>query len=204
MKTISINLYEFKELGKDAQKVALSNQRNWVGEHQAEITNDSFGWTMEEMEKALGIWVRMENRATKWGWNEDRWEELSDDPKYLVRYINWVMGNVDNRKTYYLPFEKSRYYHPTMTPRKSNIVGSTYDCSLTGEWSDGTFGRWMDNAWDWVRDGLTIDQFVDGLVCEFRARWSEEIDWGYSDDNVRDIIDNECFLFLEDGRLYSI
>lgn len=205
-KKIEINVYEFSELSKDAQKTAINEAREWVGETQAEIDGDAFHWTKEEMEKVLGIKMDFSNHCTKWGWGddyEDRWDDLSDDPKYLLRYINWVMGRVDTLKTYYLPFEKSRRYHPTMTERKSHIISGGFRNILTGEWTDDTFDKWMTDAYDWVRGKKTIDDFVDSLVRAFRAEWDEDVEWGYSDDNVRDILDGNGDLYFEDGRKYE-
>lgn len=206
-KTIEIRLYEFSELTESAQETAINNAREWVGETQREIDGDSFHWTKEAMEEALGIKMDFGNHCTKWGWgddHEDRWDDLSDDPKYLLRYINWVMDRVDTLKTYYLPFEKSRYYHCMMTPRKSKIVSKGYDCCLTGEWTDTIFDKRMEKAYDWVRGNKTIDDFVDSLVRAFRAEWEEDIVWGYSDDNVREILDGNGDLYLEDGRKFDI
>ena len=205
MKTISINLYEFGELNEKAQERAIDQVRNWVGESQAEIDGDAFQWTHEEMEKALGISIRFDSRSTNWyiGADGERWEDVLGDPDYLVRYLDWVDNRVDNRKAFWLPFEKSRYHHSTMTKRVSNVLANDYDHSLTGEWTDGAFCEFMRKRWDFVRDGWTIDRFVDALVCAFRKAWDEDIEWGYSDDNVREVItNNDFFLFKEDGTRY--
>ena len=206
-KTIEIRLYEFSELTESAQKTAINEAREWVGETQAEIDGDAFHWTKEEMEKVLGIKMDFGNHCTKWGWGddyEDRWDDLSDDPKYLLRYINWLMDRVDSFKSYYLPFEKSRYYHPSMTKRTSRITKGVYDCCLTGEWTDTIFDKRMEKAYDWVRGKKTIDDFVDSLVRAFRAEWDEDVEWGYSDDNVRSILDGNGDLYLENGHKFEI
>lgn len=206
-KTIEIRLYQFSELTESAQETAINNARQWVGEGQAEIDGDCFYWTKEKMEDALGICIEFGNRSTRWEWRDGdewvRWDDISDDPKYLLRYINWVMDRVDNSKTYYLPFEKSRYYHPTMTPRKSKIIKGGYNCCLTGEWTDSTFDKRMEEAYDWVRGNKTIDEFVDSLVRAFRSAWDEDVEWGYSDENVREVISYNDDWYLEDGTKFN-
>ena len=205
MKQISINLYEFGELGEEARKRAIEDNRSWVGEGQTEIDGDAFWWTLKEMEKALGVSVR-DDRAFTWRLQGDgeRWEEVMDDPAYLVRYLNWVDSRVDDRKVYWLPFGKSRYFHSTMTRRVSNISVKGYDHSLTGEWTDGSFCEFMRRRWEFVREGWTIDRFVDALVCKFRDEWDKDTEWAYSDENVVELLSDQGWLFLEDGRKYSI
>ena len=50
---------------------------------------------------------------------------------------------------------------------------------------------------------MTISQFIDELLDKFRRAWDEDIEYGYSDENVLEIIyANDYFSFLEDGRWF--
>lgn len=208
MKRIEISLYKFEELGEEARKRAMYDARQWVGDTQAEIDGDVYYWTMDAMEKALGISIEDTGRVLFWSWSEDRWDDLSDDPKYLVRYINWVDGRLDDervRKAYFLPSEKWARRHVCSPRRVSKIISRGYEESLTGEWTDETFDKWMADAYSWVRDRMTIDQFVDSLVSEFKARWDENTNAGYSDENVLDILSQDDEeVYLEDGRKFNL
>lgn len=212
-KTIEIRLYQFSELTESAQETAINNARQWVGDTQAEIDGDIFYWTKDEMRKVLGIWTDLDEHYSRWGWREDdecaRWDDLSDDPKYLLRYINWVMGRISWErvgKEYSLPDEKWTRRHVCYPKRVSKI--STKNCfeeCLTDEWTDATFDKWMNDAYKWVRDHKTIDEFVDSLLRRFHKAWDENTEWGYSDDNVRDIINmnDDTEWYLEDGRKFD-
>ena len=204
MKTIEINVYEFHELNEKAKKVAIEQNRSWVGDTQAEIDGDAFHWTLEKMGDVLGVCIREEDFGWVLGVYGERWEEVMDDPKYLARYLNWVDDRVAQFKSYYLE-DQSRWTrrHISIPKRVSNITYKDYDWCLTGEWTDATFDDFMKRRWGFIRDGLTISQFIDELLDKFRRAWDEDIEYGYSDENVLEIIyANDYFSFLEDGRWF--
>lgn len=207
MKKIEIALYKFEELGEDARRRAMDDARQWVGDTQAEIDDDAYLFTKEEMERVLGISIKETGRGLSWQFTEMRWDDpdIRENPKYLMRYINWVQDRVDNRKSYWLPFDRSRHYHPTMTKRVSRITKCDFDCSLTGTWTDNAFDRKMKNALNYVRAGMDIDEFVDAIVREFAKDWEEDREWGYSDENVRDILEqnSDTDWYFEDGRKFD-
>lgn len=201
MKTIEIKLYDYSELNETAKKVALEQSRDYVGETQAEIDGDAFHWTLEKMEEVLGVGIREGDFGWVLGVYGERWEEVMDDPKYLARYLNWVDDRVAEFKSYYLE-DQSRWTkrHVCSPKRVSNITYKDYDWSLTGEWTDATFDDFMKKRWEFVREGLTINQFIDELIDKFRKAWDEDIEYGYSDENVLEIIyANDYFTFREDG-----
>lgn len=198
-KTIEIRLYQFSELTESAQETAINNARQWVGETQNEIDEDSYECTKEEMEGVLGIKLEIGRYGYhKWEFTDERWDDVCEDSNYLIRYLNWVMDKVDNRKTYHLGRGGWR-------PRKSHIIHEGYNCSLTGSWTDGVFDKMMGEAYDWVRGHKTIDEFVCALVNKFHDEWDETLEWGFSDENVRDILEmnEDTEWYLEDGRKYE-
>lgn len=211
MKKIEIALYKFEELREDARKRAIDDARQWVGDTQAEIDYDCWLFTKEEMERVLGIAIKDSGRSLMWDFTEVRWDDpdIFENPRYLIRYINWVQGRIPADKVLYTYYHRDQAKwtkrYVTYPKRGSAVISKGYDCCLTGEWTDSTFDKWMANAYDWVRDGLTIDQFVDSLVREFCARWEEDREWGYSDENVRDILEqnSDTDWYLEDGRKYD-
>lgn len=211
MKKIEIALYKFEELGEDARRRAMDDARQWVGDTQAEIDDDVFYGTMEEMERVLGIAIEETSRGLSWRFTEMRWDDpdIWENPKYLMRYINWVQGRIPADKVLYTYYHRNQdkwtKRYVTYPKRGSAIISKGYDNCLTGEWTDETFDKWMTNAYDWVLGGQDIYDFVDSLVSEFKARWEEDREWGYSDDNVRDILEQnqDTDWYLEDGRKYD-
>lgn len=209
MKKIEISLYKFEELGEEARKRAMDDARQWVGDTQAEIDDDVFYGTMEAMERVLGISIKETGRGLSWSWSEDRWDDLSDDPKYLVRYINWVDGRLDSDKVckaYYLPDEKWTRRHVCYPKRMSKIISKGYEDSLTDEWTDATFDRKMSHALNYARAGMDIDCFVNAIVRDFSKAWEDDREAGYSDENVRDILEqnSDTDWYLEDGRKFNL
>lgn len=205
-KTIEIRLYQFSELTESAKETAINNARQWVGETQNEIDSDSYEFAKEEMERVLGIKLEIGRYGYhKWEFTDERWEDVCEDSKYLIRYLNWVMDKVDNFKSYWSPFKYSKGNPPKATSRKSRILHNGYDNSLTGDWTDYAFGKMMGEAYDWVRNHKTIDQFVCTLVNKFHDEWDEDMEFGYSDDNVRDILEmnEDTEWYLEDGRKFD-
>ena len=65
MKKIELTLYKFEELGEDARRRAMDDARQWVGDTQAEIDDDIFYGTMEEMERVLGIAIKDTGRGAR-------------------------------------------------------------------------------------------------------------------------------------------
>ena len=198
-KTIEIRLYQFSELTESAQETAINNARQWVGETQNEIDSDSYECTKDEMERVLGIKLEIGRYGYhKWEFTDERWEDVCEDSKYLIRYLNWVMDKVDNHKNYHLDRGGWR-------PRKSHIIRTAYDCCLTGDWTNGAMDKWLNNAYEFVRDHETIDEFVCSLVNKFHDDWDKDMEFGFSDENVRDILEmnEDTEWYLEDGRKYD-
>lgn len=220
MKQVSITLYEFSELNEEAKKRAINDARGWVVEGETDIIGDSFWFTIEKIEEVFGIKVEEDqNGMLGWEWNEDHkdrfeyanWQsgnEVQDDPKMLVRYLNEVAGRINTLKKYYLPLDKwvKGRRHITAPSRESKVMSKGYDHCLTGDYSDKAVDDMMNGRWVYVRDGATIWEFLTDLMVNLKVNWDDELEEMTSDDAIADLLGDTFrgYMYTKEGQEINV
>ena len=139
---------------------------------------------------------------SRWRFKDNsRFANMSDDPKYLVRYLNEVERWC--RKGKYYSSRKEQPAGSVCVDRYSKVLFSR-DYGLTGDWTSGVVDDYTgDKRWEYVRKGRTIKNYVDDLLCDFFTQWQRSKEDNFDDEAIEEeILNNDDYAFLEDGRRY--
>lgn len=206
MRTISYNVYKFGELDEQAKVAAINNCRDEVAGFIQECDADEYRATLGEIESRFNIDVynwsvdefRYSYRVTiKCDYNED-------DPRMLLRYLNnQVFPNVNLGEYYSTPFKWEGNKPHYKSKRSRVVLNSQYSCCLTGCWCDDGVDDALNHAYDAVRKGWTIREFVDDMLERFFGFWKEDMENAVDDDTIAEHITINDYEFHSDGRLFS-
>ena len=208
METISLNLYSFGELSEEAQERVIEREGGWISQGRVEIDQDDWMETLERVEKALGIKVKdwevgLSGYRFGFSFKSSAWNDLADEARYLLRYLDEKESYFRKGKYYSTPFKYEAGKAPSCKSRVSKIMFRS-DYPLTGMWTDGSIGKSWENRWDAVRRGDSIREFVQDMLEDFFMSWQREIEYAYTDEAVASELEEMGFSYLEDGTKYEL
>lgn len=221
MRTVTITYYKLDELSASAKKTAIERMRSEVGGTIAEFTNDEYREALKAIEEVFGItvygwWVDGKNqynykfsfddphttylRNGQW-WFDDN-INFYENPKFFMRWFNKIWAKVYKGKYFgrLITIDpKTHTYRHISRHSKVLSENPTFTCCLTGCYTDYAVDDAMNSAYAYVREGMTIYEFIECMLDKFFASWGEDYENGYSDESVEEhIIDNELE-FYENG-----
>ena len=212
MREIKFNIYQYDELSAEAKEKAVDNVRETIGSMLCDFDADEYRGALKEIEKFFEIkvydWcVGYPGTYSRWRFNENsRFSEMSDEPKFLVRYLDEVERYCRKGKYYstsFRPCPKSKE-NPngyTYTKRYSKVMFERKYC-LTGTWTSAVVDDYMEKRWDYVRRHRTIEDFVDDMLYAFFKQWERDQECNYEDEAIIDTILGNDYEFTEDGMRY--
>lgn len=209
MRTIQFNVYQFDELPLPIQEKVIDNERYKVQEFLDDCDGDEYRGALSAIEDAFGIevydWcVGYPGTYFRWRTKGDRFDDVMDDPKYLVRYLNEVEQYCRKGKYYSTSghYDENGKYH--YKKRYSKVMFER-EYALTGAWTCAVVDKYTgDYRWECVRKHWTIKDYIDEMLYEFFHQWERDSENNSSDEVVKDhIIANE-YEYTEKGvRYYS-
>lgn len=212
MREIKFNIYQYDELSPKAQEKAVENMRETIGSMLCDFDADEYRSALEEIEKIFEIrvydWsVGYPGTYSRWRFNENsRFSDLSDNPHFLVRYLDEVERYCRKGKFYSSPFRKVPVdkEHPAglaYTKRYSKVMFERSYC-LTGTWTSAVVDDYMEKRWEYVRKHRTIEDFIDDMLYDFFNRWQRDQEYNYDDENIEETIRANDYEFTEEGVRY--
>ena len=213
MREITFNVYQFDELPAHAKKNAVNNMRETIGSMLCDFDADEYRGALKEIEKIFEIkvydWcVGYPGTYSRWRFNESsRFYEMSDNPRFLVRYLDEVerwcrKGRYYSGHWREVPKSKEHPAGLDCITRYSKVMFERNYC-LAGDWTSAVVDDYMEKRWDYVRHHRTIEDFVDDMLYDFFKQWERDQEANYDDDAVKETIIGNDYEFLEDGRRYS-
>lgn len=215
MRTITITktIYDFDELSEKAKESAANIIFQRYADFERETYIEDYRNTLEEMEKVLRIDIkswdvegegRYDYRFDFVNYRWDNWlcEDYEVNPKYLVRFLNNEVFPMIKGKYYgkLIRKEDGSYEHKK---RYSRIRMENTGCLLTGVYTDGVFDSAIYNAYYYVKERYSIDDFIRAILDDFFNEWGKFLDYLYTDEFVLDTIDSIGLEFYEDGTIYG-
>lgn len=212
MREIKFNIYQYDELSAEAKEKAVDNVRETIGSMLCDFDADDYRSALEKIEEIFEIrvydWcVGYPGTYSRWRFNENsRFSDLSDNPRFLVRYLDEVERYCRTGKYYSSAFRKVPVSkeHPAgldYTKRYSKVMFERNYC-LTGTWTSAVVDDYMEKRWDYVRKHRTIEDFVDDMLYDFFKQWERDQECNYEDDAIIDTILGNDYEFTEDGMRY--
>ena len=214
MRTITITrtVCSFDELNDKAKERALNKVIESFGYDARDFTSDDYEGTLKEIEKVFHIKVQSwevdsEYRYhytfdfTNYRW--DSWDcDYEDEPRMLTRFLNnevfpWIKGR------YFSKSYKDEDGKWVSKKRYSKVLPDRDGCYLTGVCTDYAFDKAIDNAFEYVRRGYTIRQFVNEVLDEFFSSWGKDLDYLLSEEYAKDQIDEREIEFYGNGDIYG-
>ncbi len=212
MREIKFNIYQYDELSAEAKEKAVDNVRETIGSMLCDFDADEYRSALKEIEKIFEIkvydWsVGYPGTYSRWRFNENsRFSGLSDNPHFLVRYLDEVERYCRKGRFYSSSFRKVPVdkEHPAglaYTKRYSKVMFERNYC-LTGTWTSAVVDDYMEKRWDYVRRHRTIEDFVDDMLYDFFKSWESNQECNYEDETIIDTILGNDYEFTEDGMRY--
>ena len=212
MREINFKVYHYDELSDDAKKKAVDEMRETIGSMLCDFDADDYRSALKEIEKIFEIkvydWsVGYPGTYSRWRFNgSSRFYEMSDNPRFLVRYLDEVERYCRKGRFYSSPFRpcpKSEE-HPTgftYTKRYSKVMFERNYC-LTGTWTSAVVDDYMQKRWEYVRKHRTIEDFIDDMLYDFFKQWERDQEANYDDEAIEETILGNDYEFTEDGERY--
>lgn len=212
MREIKFNIYQYDELSPKAQEKAVENMRETIGSMLCDFDADDYRSALEEIEKIFDIkvydWsVGYPGTYSRWRFTDERWSEMSDDPKFLVRYWNAVERYCRKGRYYsghWRNVQKSKE-HPaglSCLTRYSKVMWER-EYALTGTWTSSVVDDYTGKKiWEYVRKLRTIEDFIDDMLYDFFKQWERDKDANYEDEAIEGTILGNDYEFTEDGMRY--
>jgi hypothetical protein len=198
MREIKFNIYQYDELSAEAKEKAVDNVRESIGSMLCDFDADEYRGALKEIEKIFEInvydWcVGYPGTYSRWRFNESsRFSEMSDNPRFLVRYLDEVERWC----------RKGKYYFGRHTERYSKVMFERNYC-LTGSWTSAVVDEYTgEKRWDYVRKRRTIEDYIDDLLYAFFKQWERDQEYNYEDEAVINTILGNDYEFTEDGMRY--
>lgn len=208
MRTIKFNVFSYDELAETAKEKALDNVRESVGSMLCEFDGDDYRAALDEIENVFEIkvydWcVGYPGTFSAWRFKEgSRFSEMSDEPRFLVRYLDEVERWCRKGKYYFTSghYDENGKYH--YKKRYSKVMFERNYC-LTGTWTSAVVDEYTgDKRWDYVRKHRTIEDYIDDLLYDFFKQWERDQEYNYEDETVEEEIRANDYEFTEDGCRY--
>lgn len=212
MREIKFNIYQYDELSAEAKEKAVDNVRETIGSMLCDFDANNYRSALEKIEEIFEIrvydWcVGYPGTYSRWRFNENsRFSDMSDEPKFLVRYLDEVERYCRKGRFYSSSFRKVPVdkEHPAgldYTKRYSKVMFERNYC-LTGDWTSAVVDDYMEKRWDYVRRHRTIEDFVDDMLYDFFKQWERDQECNYEDEAIIDTILCNDYEFTEDGMRY--
>ena len=207
MRTVSLNVYTIDELAPAARQKAIDDNRASVAEFLNDDDASEYQACLERIEEIFDIdvydWSVDSCRAYfRFRFTSARWEELADDPRFLVRYLNETERYCRNGRYYFKSVRGAdgKWGYKT---RRSRVL-SERNCPLTGTWVDEAVEHFTgDYRWECVRSHNTIRGYVYDMLDRFFENWRDDRENNESDETVEEHLSDNCYDFLEDGKTYN-
>lgn len=198
---VTLQLFPFEELSPKSQERAVNICRKEVASHRQELDNIDFQDTLYGIEKVLGINVKSldVDDGITYSFLSDHWNELSDDPKFLLRYLNNVVFPNASKGKYFSSFKSKNF-----VGRRSKILTES-EWNFTGAKSDHSASEDISNALDAVKRGWSIHRFVWNLLYNFSSAWNDTALVNRSDEAVKEsLMNEEEYIFLQSGTPFPL
>lgn len=205
MRTVTTKVYLYKELSDQAKKNAIEKSRYDIAAQADEWDSEEYRECLEEIEKLFDIkvhkWeVSSSHHYCRYEITDDRWSEHDDEPKMLLRYLNEMRPYLFKGK-YYSGRYKNIEGKLVCNSRRSKVFFDM-NCPLTGTWTDIAVEKSIEKAYERVRSGWTIKDFIDDMLDRFFEYWETDLASHLEDEFVEEEIINNEVEFLEDGTCY--
>lgn len=203
MEKIEITLYSFDELSEKAKERAISENREALGMCDSTFVDDEYRQALDVLEEKFGIKARdLESYGHRRYLLQGGWDELEDDSKYLLRYLDRLSDRLHKGKYYSTPMHKDNEGNWHYKHKYSKVLSDCYSCCLTGTYCDAAVEDAMNKRYEYVRKGYTIREFIDSVLDKFCKRWQEDSDYCFSDESIIErMTDNDC-TFLKSGKMF--
>jgi len=213
MRTITLNIYQYDELSDAAKKKAVENMRETIGSMLCDFDADDYRSALEEIEKIFEIkvydWnVGYPGTYSRWRFNENsRFSDLSDNPRFLVRYLDEVerycrKGRFYSSSFHKVPVDKEHPAGLAYTKRYSKVMFERNYC-LTGTWTSAVVDDYMEKRWKYVRKHRTIKDFIDDMLYDFFKQWERDQEYNYDDEEIEETILANTYEFTEEETRYE-
>jgi hypothetical protein len=207
MKTITLNVCKFSELSDSAKQRAIEDFRS------VEAQADPFGRercdTLQAFQKLLGLTVDFDqygNYSIKYNssWTEERlnlkgfravsffWNNIGGDVfrgKYYSKYVP------KNGNDYYNIHRRSKQFMVSDWP----LTGVCYDGDILGPIIDFMTLKFPRK---WIFS-FTVEDIINKCVHAFIKACESEDEQHLSDKSIIELIEDNDWEFLEDGRIYG-
>ena len=190
MRQIIINVFKFNELSDEAKKAAIKNTGEAISSSRDECDCSDYASTLERIEDVFGIKVRYDvsscGHSFRFSIENGDWDELADNPKYLLRYLNNVVFPGTAKGKYYSTpgsYVNGKYHYKH---RYSKVLFDQRCCCLTGCWCDNGIDDAVNAAYDAVRKGWTIRDFIEDALSRFFKFWEADLYYDWSDECVEE------------------
>lgn len=212
MRTETITYYYFDELSPEAKEKAIEKMRYKVGGDMVEMTDDDFMECLKKIGETFNITFKHyqvdgEGRYTyRWEFNSHyHWdlgngEYYEDEPRFFLRWFNnEIWWRVYEGKYFSKTIGTNPYRY---IKRHSKVLSGrpTFDCCLTGTYTDYAVDDALNNAWEHARKGGTIEEFIDNMLDQFFAQWGKDRDYCFEDCEIEDYLIGNEYEFLESGQ----
>lgn len=218
MKEVTVKLYHFDELSKDAKHEVCERDRE-----------ETYGWgyicqesdaserkaTLDKFCEVFGISYDIDYdhqyRFITWHFEDYETENNSEEicGKYLWRFLNKYYYDIRSRKYYgkLIPHEKDSE-HPAgleHVKRYSKIIWVEQECPFTGMCYDCDI---LDKIFEWYKSpdwNISLHDLFDDCFHHYLRLWSDEDDYRMSDESIGDMISANWpdKLYYEDGTEFE-
>lgn len=201
MRKVEYVLHDFAELSEAAKKVAIDEVRDSIGEIRSESDSCDYRETLQKIERAFDIEV-YDWEVSGYRPSHYRFKYLGDlddeTPKMLPRYFERIWRDVFKGK--YIGWRESKG-----KPYYSKVLFNEESFSLVGMWTDDAVVKTMAERYEFVRQGCTISDFIDTMLCRFFEQWREDMEYAYSDESIEIELSEGSYEyeFLENGKLWE-
>lgn len=197
----TITTYFYDELSPEAQKSAVENLRNRIGDSNYEIASDDYRACLDDIANQFNLniynweigmycpyYFRFEIK------DREMREVQESDSKYIIRYFeNFIKPRLQH---------EVRVYWKNGKTRKSRIQ-TQYDCCITGCYTDYTIDKALNERYEYVRKGYSLREYLYEVLDNFFKSWQRELESCYSDEVIAEHISVNDFEFLEDGTPFN-
>lgn len=210
MREINFKVYHYDELSDEAKETAVNEMRESIGSTLCDSDAYEYRAALKEIQRVFEIKVydwSAGGQGVSFRWYLDgSWSGMSNNPRFLVRYLDEVEPYCRKGRFYSSPFRpcpKSKE-HPagiTYTKRYSKVMFER-NYALTGTWTTAVVDDYMEKRWEYVREHKTIEDFVYDMLYDFFKQWERDCDNNYEDEAIISTIEGNDYEFTEDGFPY--
>lgn len=205
MKKVEITLYSFDELSDKAKENAINDNRESYGLRDSSFIGDEYMQTFKAIEDKLSVKIiDIESHGYRRFRMIEGWQDIDNESKYLIRYLNHLSDKLHKGKYYSTPMHKDKDGNWRYKHKYSLVLSDNYSCCLTGTYCDRAIEDAMNNRYEYVRKDCSIYDFVNSILDEFSKDWERDCNYCFTDENIKELlVANEC-MFTESGGLFDV